>query len=81
MRTISCKEAVEYILKKEEGELSFIQRIQLWRHLAICNLCKIFSIQNGMINRAMKERRSKYVPLSEEEKDNIVKNVLGKKES
>jgi hypothetical protein len=28
MKTISCKEAVEFILKKEEGKLSIIQRVR-----------------------------------------------------
>ena len=76
MKPISCKEAVEFILKKEEGKLSMMQRISLWRHLAICSLCRIFSAQNDIMNEAVKRRQNKRVTLSDEEKENIIRNVL-----
>lgn len=44
--SISCKQATDYISKKEEGKLTLFQRYQLWRHLAICSLCKRFDKQN-----------------------------------
>ncbi|MBX9734300.1 MAG: hypothetical protein K2X37_09575 [Chitinophagaceae bacterium] len=52
---ISCKEAVDHINKKEEGKLSIWQKIQLWNHLAICVLCKRFSIQNKMLTKLFKQ--------------------------
>ena len=76
MKPISCKEAVHYILKKEEGKLSIPERISLWRHLAVCSLCRIFSQQNKIINIAMKRKRDRTLTLSEEEKEHIIKNVL-----
>ncbi len=47
--SISCKQATDYISKKEEGKLSLSQRYQLWRHFAQCYLCKIFYKQNEQI--------------------------------
>jgi hypothetical protein len=47
--TISCKEATLFISKKEEGKLSFKQRLQLWLHLGICGFCKLFAKQNKII--------------------------------
>jgi hypothetical protein len=76
MKPITCKEAVEFILRKEERKLSIIQRIKLWRHLTICSLCRIFSLQNKVMNEAMKHRRDKQVILSAEEKEKIIRNVL-----
>jgi hypothetical protein len=76
MKPITCKEAVEFILMKEERKLSLIQRIKLWRHLTICSLCRIFSLQNKLMNEAMKQRRDKQVILSAEEKEDIIRNVL-----
>ncbi len=32
-----------------EGKLSINQRLQLWKHLSICSLCKTFSRQNKLI--------------------------------
>lgn len=79
MKTISCKEAVNLILRKEEGKLSLMQRISLWRHMTICSLCKIFSIQNTFINGELKKHREKHVMLSDQEKERIIRNVLDSK--
>lgn len=52
---ISCKEAVDRINKQEEGKLGIWQKIQLWNHLAICILCKRFSLQNKMLTRLFRK--------------------------
>ena len=71
---ISCKQAVDYLSKKEEGKLSAKQRFLLWRHLAVCNLCRIFSVQNKIISRAMAQRETRDLTL--EEKEAIIKTAL-----
>lgn len=76
MKAISCKQAVEFILRKEEGTLTFMQRIHLWRHLAICSLCKLFLSQNKVINTELKRHREKQFILSDKEKERIIQNVL-----
>ena len=76
MKSISCKEAVHLILKKEEGKLSLFARISLWRHFAICSLCKTFDLQDKMINMGLKERAKETAQLSSEEKEKIIQNVL-----
>ena len=76
MRKISCKEAVEYILKKEEGKLTLKQRVSLWRHLTICSLCRIFSAQNKLINESAKLERTAQPKLSQQQKEEIVRNIL-----
>lgn len=76
MKSISCKEAVHFILKKEEGKLSLVERIRLWQHLAICSLCRVFSVQNKLINEMLHRQREKQHSLSAEEKEDIIRNVL-----
>lgn len=76
MKSISCKEAVHLILKREEGKLSLSARISLWRHFAICSLCKIFAAQNKMINASIKEQAKETGKLSAEEKEAIIQNIL-----
>ena len=73
---LSCKEAVTLILKKEEGNISFLQQVRLWRHFAICSLCRIFSKQNTLINNAIKQRPSTKLTLTEKEKHNIINNIF-----
>ena len=76
---ITCKQAVSYVLKKEEGKLSAVQRFALWRHLAGCSLCRKFSDQNKVIGKAIREMDNSGVVLTQEEKDAIAKNILDKK--
>ena len=73
---ITCKQATEYIIKKEEGRVTATQRFQLWRHLAICSLCKFFYNQNRVMATALsKETVPDDVTLSAEEKESIVKAI------
>lgn len=73
---INCKTAVDYISKKEEGKLSLVQRFHLWRHLAICYLCKRFEKQNKIIIDSFK-MHSASVSVNEQlnvvEKQSIIK--------
>ena len=73
---ITCKQAVHYISKKEEGKLSATQRFALWRHLAICSLCRIFSQQNKTIAKAIKEADDSGTALRVEDKEAMMKNIL-----
>ena len=81
MKSISCKDAVTLILQKEEGKLSLWSKMKLWRHLAICSLCRIFAIQNNLLNEGMKERQGKQLALSDEEKEKIIQNILEQKKN
>lgn len=74
---ISCKQAVDYISKKEEGKLSAAQRFRLWQHLAGCSLCRRFSAQNKLIIQTLKGMDTH--PLSAAEKEDIVRNTLHEK--
>ena len=46
---ITCKKATLFILKNEEGKLSFMDRLRLRFHLMICHFCKQFQIQSKII--------------------------------
>jgi hypothetical protein len=51
IKTISCKQATSFIAQQEEQGLTIKQRLQLWRHLAGCSLCRLFSKQNKWMNQ------------------------------
>jgi len=70
---ISCKEATKFISQKEEGKLSFHQRWQLWQHLAICAVCKLFNKQNKVIiNSAPHLQDYSGTLLTQSEKDSVI---------
>ena len=71
---ISCKQATTYIVKKEEGKISLYNRLQLWLHLGICGLCKLFMKQNKLINQSAGELDNHTnSSLSTEEKNTIIR--------
>ena len=73
---ITCKQAVDYISRKEEGKLSATQRFRLWQHLAGCSLCRIFSVQNKVIAKAYQLQEKVQRQLSSTEKQKIIEAVL-----
>lgn len=48
---ISCKKATYLLSKKEENKLSWLERMKLRTHLAMCSLCRRFEIQTGFIGK------------------------------
>jgi hypothetical protein len=75
---ITCKQAVDYISKKEEGKLSAGQRFGLWCHLLTCSLCRLFAKQNKMIIKAFKGQQEDVKQLSPEEKQKMIDTILPK---
>ncbi len=79
MKSISCKEAVHYMLVREEGRLPLLKRISLWRHLAICSLCRTFAFQNKLMNAAIKQSSATSSTLTEAEKEKMIGDILNSK--
>lgn len=75
---ITCKQAVNYISKKEEGKLTAWKRFQLWKHLAGCSLCRTFNIQNKVIAKALSGYKTPAATLTQEQKTEIAQAVLNK---
>ena len=70
---ITCQEATKFISQKEEGKLSLSKLLQLWFHLGICGVCKIFNRQNKIIIRnAPHVHENINVSLSASEKESII---------
>ena len=52
---ISCKDATMLTAKKEEGKISFSERLKLGMHSSMCILCKKFEKQAHTIAMESKE--------------------------
>lgn len=74
-KKITCKQAVDYISKKEDGKLSAGQRFRLWQHLAICSICRSFYKQNKIIRTAFANQPAEG-ELSDHDKERIIRSVL-----
>jgi hypothetical protein len=74
---ITCKQAIDYISKKEEGKLSPWKRIRLWQHLAVCDLCSRFLAQNKLLAKYFSDQHQKQLhQLPEIKKQEIIKRIL-----
>lgn len=69
---ITCKQAVDYISKKEEGKLSASQRFKLWQHLAICRFCRAFNRQNRLLVSIFKQRPKAVFNMDKVDKEAII---------
>lgn len=49
---ITCRKSTEWIIKKEQDQLSIKENLQLMAHLAICSFCRLFLDQSALINKA-----------------------------
>ena len=47
---LSCDKATFLITKEQEGEISFMQKIQLEMHLMACKFCTLFKKQSAFIS-------------------------------
>ncbi len=72
---ISCKKATTFIVKKEEGGLSAKQRLQLWLHLSICSLCKLFMKQNKVITNTFHNNKQSSAFLSQSDKNKMIELI------
>lgn len=71
---ITCKQATDYISKKEEGKITLQQRYKLWQHLAVCSLCKMFSKQNKVITSSLSSHQfHEHNKLDQDDKDAFIK--------
>jgi hypothetical protein len=71
---ISCKQATDFISRKEEGKLSFRQRLQLWQHLAVCSFCKLFYKQNKIFSNTIPHLHEHIsATLTAEQKESLIK--------
>ncbi len=74
---ITCKQATEFVVKRDEGKLSIKNRCLLLLHLGICGLCKIFAKQSKFIGKNSKNLHSHIdETLSPEEKQQIITSLL-----
>lgn len=73
---ITCKQATEFIVKKNEGKLSFKGRCLLLLHLGICGFCKLFEKQSKFIaDNSANIHDHISDTLSTEEKEQMIKNL------
>ncbi len=77
---ISCKEASYLASKKEEGKLSFSEKIKLQVHIVFCGMCKVFALQNEFLAkhaRHIEEHKlnDDSVHLADTVKKNISSNI------
>ncbi|MBC7587994.1 MAG: zf-HC2 domain-containing protein [Chitinophagaceae bacterium] len=67
---ITCAIATLLVSKKEDGKLSFLEKIQLRLHLSICSFCRLFAKQSFLIGNNAKHAHTTAC-LTNEQKEKI----------
>jgi len=76
---ITCKKSTEWIIKKEHGNLSVKQNLQLLSHLTICSFCRLFGEQSLLLNKALnKNNVSDITSLTDLDKKNMFSYIKNK---
>ncbi len=75
----TCRQSTEWVIKKENKELSVKENLQFISHMAICSLCRLFARQNTLINKSIhKHERMEAVRLTSEDKNELIRSVQNK---
>lgn len=72
---LNCKEATELVLKKEEGNIGLKNQFNLWLHLMMCSLCKLFSKQSKQLSTLSSKLQQSNQSLSVDEKKEIIHTI------
>lgn len=75
---LNCKQATFLMAKKEEGLLSFLERMKLYMHTSMCSYCKKFDIQsNEIVNESKHIHTEDPLPsITREKIEILIKNHL-----
>lgn len=73
---VNCKEATLLMAKREEGKLSFMQKIHLSVHTSMCSFCKRFEKQTAKIAEESRHIHAEDT-LSEMVKERITQKLSG----
>lgn len=72
---LSCKKASYLIEKKQIDELSVIENIQMKMHISMCEICKMYEKQSGLVHGYLfnySQKNVKETTLSNEKKSEII---------
>lgn len=73
---ITCKQATEFVIQRQEGKLSLKNRYRLWLHMGICSFCKLFKAQANFIAKNSRHVHEHITEsLSAEEKEKIIASL------
>lgn len=68
---ISCKKATYLVSKQQEAELTAKESTQLFVHLFVCDVCKLFKTQTNQILNLLKQKKQEQHILNDNAKQKI----------
>lgn len=53
----SCEDASLHAVRRSQGKSSMVERMRLWMHLRICDICKLFDQQNQKLDSLVNDSK------------------------
>jgi predicted oxidoreductase (fatty acid repression mutant protein) len=72
---ISCKKTTYLISKQQETKNTFKEKVQLFIHLFICNVCSLYKKQSNYILMLLKQKSQEPHHLTQDAKQKIKTKV------
>lgn len=74
---LSCRKATYLMSVKEEGKLTFSQKLQLRAHLPVCSMCRLFEKQTAFISKNARHSHQHITAhLSQKAKEKMSKAIM-----
>ncbi len=79
---VNCKEATLLTCKKQDGKVSFKERMQLLLHLLVCKVCALFYKQSTLLHQQLTHiHQTETLPVSiqmDEERKKSLQEIIEK---
>lgn len=72
-----CHQATFLSIKKDEGQITFVERMKLSYHLFLCDPCRNFVAQSALITKFGRQANEGHLTLSATARDRIKKSLGG----
>lgn len=75
---LPCKKASELIDKKQIGQLTFKEKIQLKMHVSMCSICAMYEKQSSIIHHLIIKNAQKTKELDLNKVENLKTKIIEK---
>lgn len=78
---LSCKRAAELIDRKQSGNITVLQDMQLRMHTSMCKVCTAYEKQSKLLEELLEKKLKSKENVTEDEKAQLKRKILDRLDS